>query len=323
MGEKVEITRKPGRIEPIIHPTVALRLASLDWYPGFNYTHIYVRLLARSLSCRIQDSTPEDADLVLVGPYGRRKEEFQKRRGQIVIYGSGENTRPDYRFCDLSLTLDHCTYGGLNVRIPAWAGEFDFWGDAPLATYKRAETEQLLSTNHPLSVMKITGGQNKIAAIFSTYEQNRISILQALEEHIGTVTKIGKLWGEAEICRDASALFPAKHPVLVKHLMNLCFENSIAPGYITEKILHARMAGCVALTYAHPTCNNDYDSKGLLNYHDYLSIDAYVNQVKEILCSEDCLKTMREAPVFESKPNPEDLVTQTRQALMQFLRSWV
>ena len=60
-----------------------------------------------------------------------------------------------------------------------------------------------------------------------------------------------------EVCRDADVLFSAKHPVLSMHPLNLCFENSIAPGYITEKILHARMAGCVALSYAHSSFKLD------------------------------------------------------------------
>ena len=222
---------------------MALRLACLDWYPGFDHSHIYVRLIAKALSCKIIDSDVDCADIILVGPYGRHKFSLKKKSWQIIIFASGENTRPDYRICDISFTLDLCSYGGRNLRIPAWASEFDFWGDAPAATYNFHQTSQLLSTNRPLSVKPFQTTMPCIAAIFSTYEQNRISVLQQFEKHSVILTKIGKLWGNGELQRDSDILFPAKHPILVDHPFNLCFENSISPGYITEKILHARMAG--------------------------------------------------------------------------------
>jgi hypothetical protein len=302
---------------------MALRLACLDWYPGFDHRHIFVRLLARALHCSIQDATCSDADVILVGPYGRSKEGISKKTNQIVIYGSGENSRPDYRFCDISMTLDLSTYGGRNVRVPAWLGEFDFWADCPDATYSYEQSQNMMETNRPLTVGDITDSQPKIAAIFSTYEQNRMSVLEALEIKLAPITKIGRLWGNAESCRDASMLFPAKHPILIRHAMNLCFENSIAPGYITEKILHARMAGCLALTYAHPSCQDDYAMAGVLNFHEFLDIDRYVSAVEELLRSPEQLHAARSAPVFAQLPDLQGIIDNLRIALSSCLRRWL
>ena len=143
---------------------MSLRLACLDWYPGFDQNHIYIRLISRALSCNLICSSTDDADIILVGPYGRNKELIKKKRGQIVIYGSGENTRPDYRFCDISFTLDQCTYDGRNIRIPAWAGEFDFWGDSPSAT-RSASNRAFAGHNLPLTVNPFNSDSPVVAAI--------------------------------------------------------------------------------------------------------------------------------------------------------------
>ena len=301
---------------------MGIKIAFLDWYPGFNENHIYVRLLSRALGCRVKVTDLERAEIILVGPYGQAKNYLHKKPSQIIIYGSGENTRPDYRFCDLSLTLDICTYNGKNVRIPAWAGEFDFWGDFPNAIYSQAETEQILATNQPLFVGTFEIDKPLIA-IFSTYEQNRISVLMSLENKFANISKVGKLWGNGEACRDSESLFAAKREFLRGYTMNLCFENSIAPGYVTEKILHARMAGCLALTYAHPSCNIDYCTFGLLNFHDYLDIESYVNSVYHLFQDLYQLEILRRSQVFARIPDVDLLVSSVQKALAPYLRQWV
>ena len=209
----------------------------------------------------------------------------------------------------------------VEIRIPAWASEFDFWGDAPHSTYDFKQTEHLLSTNKPLSVNSFQPQLPTVAAIFSTYEQNRISVLQEFENRSVNLTKIGKLWGNGELNRDSDTLFHAKHPILINHPFNLCFENSISPGYITEKILHARMAGCVALTYSHSTFRLDYNPKGIINFEDFLDVDSYFHAYSRILSDSELLLNMRSSPVFTSLPQPELLVKRVQLLLSSMLRS--
>ncbi|NBU75048.1 MAG: hypothetical protein EBS30_07495, partial [Planctomycetes bacterium] len=49
----------------------------------------------------------------------------------------------------------------------------------------------------------------------------------------------------------------SKHHFFAEHKFTLSFENSQAPGYLTEKLLHAKMAGCVPLYWG--TIDTDFN----------------------------------------------------------------
>ena len=126
---------------------------------------------------------------------------------------------------------------------------------------------------------------------------------------------MGKWWFN----RDSDTLFPAKHPILINHPFNLCFENSISlaislKGYI-------RMAGCVALTYSHSTFRLDYNPKGIINFEDFLDVDSYFHAYSRILSDSELLLNMRSSPVFTSLPQPELLVKRVQLLLSSVLRS--
>jgi GR25 family glycosyltransferase involved in LPS biosynthesis len=57
----------------------------------------------------------------------------------------------------------------------------------------------------------------------------------------------------------------AKHAFLKEHTYCICYENSSAPGYVTEKLLHAKLAGCVPL-YWGTDASADFDPAGFLNF---------------------------------------------------------
>jgi hypothetical protein len=59
----------------------------------------------------------------------------------------------------------------------------------------------------------------------------------------------------------------AKHAFLKKHRFCICYENSMAPGYVTEKLLHAKLAGCVPLYWGPKEAADDFDPDGFVNFN--------------------------------------------------------
>ncbi len=300
---------------------MGLKISCLGWYRGFNINHIYFRLISIALNSSIDIVDINDADIILIGPYASIQKSVRQKKNQIIIYGSGENTRPDYRFCDISLTLDSSTYEGRNVRVPAWTGEFDFFGDNPKATFNKETTDYIQARNKPPRLDSFDP-LKKFIAIFSTYEQNRISVLNAIESKIDSEKKIGLLWGNGEPNRSADMLFNAKKLLLNGYAFNLCFENSIAPGYITEKVLHARMAGCLALTYAHPTINKDYKLDGVLNFHDYLDIDKFILEISNLVKNPQELDKLRGSEIFSERIDINRIIKEVQIAICPYMKAW-
>ena len=57
----------------------------------------------------------------------------------------------------------------------------------------------------------------------------------------------------------------SKYHFFTKHKFVLCFENSANEGYVTEKLLHAKMAGCVPLYWGDSNAWLDFDPTGFVN----------------------------------------------------------
>ena len=56
----------------------------------------------------------------------------------------------------------------------------------------------------------------------------------------------------------------------------MCFENSIGEGYVTEKLLDARVMGCKSLYWGDSCYLGDFNGDGILNVRDADSIEQVV-----------------------------------------------
>ena len=57
-----------------------------------------------------------------------------------------------------------------------------------------------------------------------------------------------------------------KRKLLERYKFNLCPENSIGEGYITEKIVHAFYAGCVPISWCNPSdLKEDFNPEAVVN----------------------------------------------------------
>jgi GR25 family glycosyltransferase involved in LPS biosynthesis len=57
----------------------------------------------------------------------------------------------------------------------------------------------------------------------------------------------------------------AKLAFFRRHKFCIAFENSSAPGYVTEKLLHAKMAGCIPIYWGDVTALSDFDPRGFIS----------------------------------------------------------
>jgi hypothetical protein len=100
-----------------------------------------------------------------------------------------------------------------------------------------------------------------------------------------------------------------KLAVLNKYRFALCFENAIFPGYVTEKIFDALIAGCVPIYYGALDINDFVPANCFINrrdfgnyrdLHDYLlkidenKFNEYLNNIRKFLDSDNYEKFTQE-----------------------------
>jgi hypothetical protein len=81
------------------------------------------------------------------------------------------------------------------------------------------------------------------------------------------VSQIAK-YGKCDVYGRNNAV-KMKLDVIEPYTYNLCFENSVSPGYVTEKLIEAKICGCVPIYYGHPLDESKYNKNALINMFDH------------------------------------------------------
>ena len=71
-----------------------------------------------------------------------------------------------------------------------------------------------------------------------------------------------------------------KFEILSRTVINVCLENSLGEGYVTEKLLHARAMGCKALYWGDPSFSDDFRTEGVLNLRDTANLEEVIQWCK-------------------------------------------
>ena len=87
--------------------------------------------------------------------------------------------------------------------------------------------------------------------------------------------------------------------------MNLCFENSIYPGYYTEKPIHSRAMGCLPLVYSDSYLSLDFNPDALVNLYNFSSQSEFIEYVRFLLLRPEIISQKIDSDIFTRKPSLE------------------
>ena len=102
-----------------------------------------------------------------------------------------------------------------------------------------------------------------------------------------------------------------KMDIISNYKFNICFENSIYPGYFTEKLLHAKIAGTIPLYRADNTMNLDFNENCCLNLNK-LSYNEILNRVIELDNSNELFKKIVSEPIFNNKIDLNEIINKIK-----------
>ena len=99
-----------------------------------------------------------------------------------------------------------------------------------------------------------------------------------------------------------------KKELLSQYQINLCPENFIGQGYITEKIPEAFLSGCIPVTYCDPNdLKLDFNHKAVVNLYG-LSGYQIRKKLKEISTDFEVFTALRNEPLLLSIPENKKLI---------------
>jgi hypothetical protein len=295
-----------------------------------DYRQSLVPLIIQSLGRKIIWVHPNRADLIVFGPFfkGSDKkyrwlprplrpvfaaviENLQLNHRPLTLFQTGENLRHNHLPCDYSLSFDLAVEDSRHFRFPYWMEMID-WQHEGVVGNRSPRFGRLLDTT---TLMQPLGDgflkKPFRAAIFASHLREPRETLFNVLNRIMPVHGFGPYFDSAVRHHSASGI--TKLNVLKDYAFNLCPENGMYPGYYTEKIPEAFMAGCLALAWVEGNVSIDFNPNAILNLAPMMQ--SNFDELAELLNSRSRLEEYAGHALLLQKP--------TIQELTSFLKSMV
>jgi hypothetical protein len=263
-----------------------MKLSFCDFWGDFDYhnnffTHYFKKLIKNNITI----TSPDQADVLIYSCFGNSHQNVNRAKVKKIFF-TGENIRPNFLECDYSFSFDFDEYGGKNIRIPLWYLYID-WFD--VKSY--GNPKYLLPPNEINGIWFNSVKEKDCCTVFSSPRQNRYDMMHALQKYM-IVDGYGRPFGNHTDGEDD------KYEKISKYKSNICFENTIYPGYVTEKLLHARTAGTLAIYYGHPSVKQDFNPDGFINLYDFSSVAECAEYVQYVMNNSVLYNKIINQPIF-------------------------
>ncbi len=291
------------------------RICATDFWPTFSLDTGLVRyLLEQALGELVVVSQPREADVVLTSVFTHKPAQFPLKSIAVIW----ENVRPNYHFYRYSISSDVDSYGGRNCRVPWWYAHLQWPGYCAQSRVPNPENHgyeppvEIDSLLRPSLALAEPPRQRFCCFVAGNPEPYRMWSAERLSA-IDKVDLFGNVAGRP--------LQTSKYEILPRYRFNLCFENSIFPGYYTEKPLQAWAAGCIPLYFSDPWYTMDFNPRAMINRIDFASLDEFAAHVAAVNASPQRQAAILEQPLLPQCPSLEPAVAFLRRAVADILQS--
>jgi hypothetical protein len=312
---------------------ISLVGTSHDYHKGL------LPLIIHNLGYHIQWVKPARCDLQILGPFFRQDQKpyrwlprpvrffasnieialkgglGSRSNAPLSLFHTAENIRHDAVKADFSISFDLSVQSNSHFRFPYWMEMLD-WSHEGLLGNQNPRFGQLLSISRMMQPL----GNNFLmrphrVAIFSSHlREPRATLVRVIEGFI-PLKGFGPYFDKNILDHHQSGF--SKFDNLQNFAFNLCPENGLYPGYYTEKIPEAFVAGCLALTWADTNICADFNPKAFINLEPMSWQDF--EPLKYILNSPTQLEVFAEQPLLLKPPSVEPLKDFLREIVRQAL----
>lgn len=267
-----------------------MNISFTDFWDDFDVNNNFFIDLLKSIDQKYNFTELSDnTDVLIYSCFGNKNKLVNKSKVKKIFY-TGENLRPNFNECQYSLSFDFNDYNKKNIRLPLWMLQIDWFSKGGYKNPKYIIPLNNLKSNEYTQKQK----EKFCCIVFNNPSPHRIEIIKKLNKYkkIDCYGKPFNNWFYGE---------DKKLSVISDYKFNICFENSIFPGYYTEKIIHAKVAGCLPLYWADNKCENDFNINSFLNLYNFNNLDEFIEKIIELDKNEVEYNKIAKEYLFENK----------------------
>jgi hypothetical protein len=253
----------------------SLRIDFCDFWPDFDKSNnFFFKLLTRYFDVQIVPNP----DFLFFSNYGTANQSYQC----VKIFYTGESTPPDYLQCDYSMSFE-LEENDRNLRLPLYF----LYGDV----------KEILSPKRPYSELRKqhTGFCNMVVS--NGNSKKRIEFFHKLNTY-------KKVDSGGRFLNNIGGPVADKKKFISGYKFTFAFENTIHPGYTTEKIFEPMFCGSMPIYWGNPLVNLDFNTRSFIYWNDYGSDEAVIDRIIELDQNDDLYEEVYLEPFFtDNKPN--------------------
>ena len=250
-----------------------VRVKFTDYYgvnPGDTWAY---RILRRFYDLELVDRSP---DYLIDGGLGSDHLDYPDA---VKIVFIGESCCPDFNLFDYAVGFDDISFGDRYLRVPLYA----FYGafqelcsrpDRPL------DAEGLLRRGFCSFVVSNADGDPMRVEFFKRLSKYR------------QVASGGRLFN------NVGGSVADKYDFISKYKFNIAFENSVVPGYTTEKVMEPLSVCSVPVYYGNPRIEDDFNPGCMVRVASRDDVERAVEEIVALDRDDDAYLAKLAAPTF-------------------------
>jgi alpha(1,3/1,4) fucosyltransferase len=256
-----------------------IKIAYADFWPEWKDENFIEPILRTKFDVVIDQKNP---DVLFHSIFGGMRE-TPKYKCKKVLY-LGENWRSDRFGADYSISFDH--HSETNYRLPLWQVYLMIKPELKDRLFNRVRRQ---SFDH-FCAFAVSNPSNSLrnSHFDKLHEYKRVeSYGKVRTNNLGLINfSKGKYW------RDAKDQYFSENT----HKFMMAYENTHYPGYCTEKLMDAFLAGSLPLYWGDHKVGNEWNSNAFVHISK-LGPD-WIEKVKEIDNNKDLFESIYKEPVF-------------------------
>jgi hypothetical protein len=248
-----------------------------------DYSHGLFPIIAQSLGYQLDWVTPNQADLLILGPFIKPDSKKLKwcpkplrpavnsildlssaaKISPLRVFHSAENLRHDNVPADYSISFDLNVSSEQHFRLPYWMEMID-WSHEGIIGNQNPRYGKLMTIQRLMQPLgnRFLEKDRRVAFLSSHIREPRKTLYEAVEK-VMPVTGFGAYFDKTIENHHLSGFL--KFELLQEYGFNLCPENGMYPGYYTEKIPEAFFADCLPITWTDENVQIDFNPLAFIN----------------------------------------------------------
>ena len=282
----------PVTLPPVVKERKVLTIGFSDMWENFNPQYNFFTLLLRktfpSYTIEVGSQNP---DVLIFGPFGDKWKTFTCPK----IHYTGENTGPvtgDGVVLNLGFERRNDSY----IRLPLWMLEINWFNADPAKIQNPIPVEAEPETIVPRSKFCAFVVSNPCQPV-----RNRAFRTLCSYKEVDSAGKLYNTLGPDLFAGLGGGGGEAKKVEFLRgYKFCIAYENASTPGYVTEKLFHAKAAGCVPIYWGAPDVELDFNMEGVIDARGKTD-EELIAEVKRVDEDDELWLKMANTPLIRNK----------------------